>query len=160
MAVGLTPGEERPFVLKCDRELPEGDEGKSVFQLKTLPATVRAVLVDHSRVYEQDADDIKARASGGDEVLTMRARSLEGTTAKDACIAGLAGWSNFRDRHGVEIPFNTQDRKVHGVRIKSAPTDDTINRLTFDQMQELGDAILDNNTLQVDDRKNSPSPPA
>lgn len=154
MAVALTPGEERPHILKRDRKLPEGDEARTVFQIRTIATTLRAVLVDHSRVYEQDADDVKAQAAGSDDNVTMRARTLEGSTSKDACIAGLAGWSNFRDSNGVEVPFETQDRKVHGVRVKDAPKDETINRLAFDDMQELGDAILDNNTLQIEDRKN------
>jgi hypothetical protein len=149
MATGLSPRSTWQYFLKEDLATTKDDEGieipvvpiekRTTFRLKFLPSKTRL-----------DLENIATMKRKGD--VSINVGSIKWAAMK----AGLAGWENFLDGDGNPIPFETDKgrRNISGIVVENPPTDDTLDRLTPGQIQELADVIVEGNTLTKDDRKN------
>lgn len=101
-------------------------EQQTVFHLRRLPTNVHVQLMD----------------------LT--------TAAHVALRAGLAGWTNFRDENGEEIPFKIDPRPeaLYGLPLKATASLATINRLAPADAMEIATTVLKGNELTKTDVKN------
>ncbi len=127
-----------PYVLKCDRDLPPDQQ--TVFQLRPLTNAQRFSLLDMNSV------------QGGS--TTLRG----GTMAQTALRIGLAGWENLTNENDAVVPYVAHQGKVmvHGVAAESPATEETMNRLPWEAVEELADAIMNGLQLTQDDAKKSP----
>ncbi len=130
MAIALDPSKPFDYVLREDRDKPNGDPHKTVFHLKVLTPSENAQIEDNSAVMD---------ASG-------QMRVLNGYATYEALQQGLKGWQNLRDVNGEEVEFPSNIGKA-------------ISYLRPAHRRELAEAITEGNQLTEDESKNSESPP-
>ena len=133
MAVALTPGATRDYVLKAERELPP--EQRSVFVMRAVPLSVRAQF-----------GMLLGRAAGEDPF----AGADQGELSRLYVLAlrtSLVGWRNFRTADGADVLFQAAPLEVNGQRIQGAPTDATLDLLDTATMAELGAEALQSMVL-------------
>lgn len=130
MVVARSTAETFPFVLPAEREAPP--EQRTTFTLRRLSNNAMLRLV---------------------ELVTENHTRLAHTLAVRA---GVAGWENLRDAAGVSIPCDRQNGKaaIAGIDVERPLTEACFDMLPFEALAELTKAVLNGNTLTVDDAKN------
>lgn len=137
--IALTPRTRHPYVLRRDRALP-GDQ-RTTFMLRSLTVEERAALMDAASAFDQQDHTIRIPA---------------GTQALQTVRAGLVGWQNLKSDVGADVAFATDpERAVLGSHKVTPPTDTCLERLPFDVVLELANAIREGSQLSDDDAKNS-----
>lgn len=134
MAVALTPGATRDYVLQAERELPP--EQRSVFVLRAVPLSVRAQF-----------GMLLGRGAAGDDPFAGSDPAELSRLYVLALRTSLVGWRNFRTADGADVPFQAASLDVNGQRIQGAPTDATLDLLDTATMAELGAAALQSMVL-------------
>jgi len=130
----------REYSLKCD----DGDD-KTVFQIGTLDAPLRAYIEDKGLSYSVNASapkDAPANVS-----MNMNARSLE------VVRFGLRGWKNFKDAQGREIQFDRVSQAVPGIGNRHVASDSSLRLLKMDWIKELGKEITGDNFIEAEEKK-------
>lgn len=140
MAIAIDLGEERPYVLKADRKLPEDDPNRTVWMLGALDPHERAKIQDNLMAME-DGDSIRI-TSGSAELKILK--------------LGLRGCENFRDAAGNVIDFDFVKVGSAKKGIRKQPTDEFIARIHPAHRKELAEAINEHNTISEDEKGNSP----
>jgi len=120
MAIAYTLG-PHPYILKRDKDLPE--EEQTTFQLK-------------NRTQEQWDHICPSWASTG------TGYTLLGSTATKILKKVLAGWENYLDKDGNEIPYQASNMKAN------------LNALNAGMRMELAGEVLDRNELTDTESKN------
>jgi len=131
MAIALDPSKPFDYVLREDRDKPNGDPHKTVFHLKVLTPSENAAIEDNSAVMDSDG----------------KMRVLNGYATYEALQQGLKGWHNLRDVNGEEVEF------------PSGNIGKAISYLRPAHRRELAEAITEGNELTEEESKNSESPP-
>lgn len=141
MSIGITPGREYRYVLRRDRALPRDQQ--TVFHYRVLLARERAQLEDEVT-----------------SVVDGDFRTTPNQTNLRTLEAALVGWDNYRDEDGDLIPFHldSKPRMILG-SLRCGPSQDTLDRLRFEDVAELAVAIRAGQHLTQDDAKNSSAPP-
>lgn len=91
--------------------------------------------------------------------LHMRAQALAGDLglmSEFVLRVGIAGWRNFADAAGVEVPctHDKGDRVVHGITVREPLSEASLDHVPISITGELAQAIISGNTLTADDVKN------
>jgi len=128
MPIALDPKSTFPYVLECDRTLPE--EEQTIFQLRGLTVAEEAAVADSMIL-----------AHGGSDELTFRA----GTHQLSVLRFGLRGWEKFLDPDGKEVSFDST--KSHPRHV----SDPCLDRLEPTHRQELTTAILDRGEITAEE---------
>lgn len=126
------------WVFESDRDPDKGTENATKFTLGTLDVFLKGHIFD-------SATEISGQGS-----ITIHTNK----TNIEAVRFGLKGWSNFRDKAGNDVPFKTLKRNVGG-RSYDVVSDETLNRLSLDDIQELGQAIKTGNVVTEEEAKKS-----
>lgn len=132
MAIANTPNQTREWVRKSERELPESQ--RTFFKLRAVPFAVRStfgVLLGMSASGDADAN-ILARL-GKDEVARLYMLALR------CC---LVGWRNYKDESGAEVPFTATNLEVNGITVRGAASDEALDLLDMETIDELGTECL------------------
>lgn len=119
----------------------KGTEEATRFRLGALDARVMAHIRDL-------ATSVTARSVEAGDVRINMASMLFA-----AAQFGLRGWTNLRDSAGNDVPFRTVDRVVGGKTYKVVAPE-LLELLPFDVVQEIGQAVLDGNSLSKEEAKN------
>lgn len=117
-----------PYVLECDRELPDGAPGKWVFTLATISHRQKARILDLSAGANMDP--------------------RIGSNIVETCRGGIRGVSGVTDSKGSPISVKLAPNK-DGVLPEGQ-----LDFIPFEHLPELAKAINDLNTLTDDDAKN------
>jgi hypothetical protein len=120
-------------------------EPRTVFLLGAIPAVVMASLKDQSRVVLVDITNNDGRTPVRTNVGEMQLNYVR---------YGLKGWTNFKNRKGETVPFRTQKQSLSGREVEVA-SDESLNYLSDEIVQELADKLRDFNSLSVEEVKNS-----
>lgn len=139
--IGITKFETEDYICRADPDRTE-EAGASIFVLGALTPEQRAFITDKG-----------GSAQEWDENGNPRLVNRFGSRNLEAIRMGLRGWRQFRDKDGNDIPFNTIKRNVNGV-IYDIPDNATIAILGVELVTELGEAILERNTMLEGVRKN------
>jgi hypothetical protein len=131
MVIAIDPGFEYPYIPKCDKDLPEGEQ--TTFSLKVLDAKVYARITNSSTLNPN----------------TREVRVRGGTVLLDTLREGLVGWNNFKDRDGNPIDF-----KFNKVGKGQRASDESISRIPPKIRSELSDQITEMSDLNKEEAKN------
>lgn len=126
MPIALDPKSTFPYVLKCDRDLP--DESRTVFQLRGLTVAEEASVSDSMILAHSGSDELAFRA-GTHQLTILR--------------FGLRGWEKLMDAEGEPVKFETTRSHPRHV------TDDCLDRLAPSDRQELMSAILERGDISA-----------
>lgn len=146
--VGIDPGATRKYVSKfdpsysADPEVPNGDDA-TVFTLRALTSKQLATVRDKVTRLVPDPDS----PSGATADLLINDQAWETVRY------GLAGWVNFKDTKGNDIPFKTNKENLGGselVVVKKA----LLSQLDLQVIKELAAEIDKDDDLDEDDAKN------
>ena len=132
MPIARSTRETFDFVVTADRRLPK--EQQTTFHLRRLPTVIMLRLRDL-----REGDDA---AIGSWMMVALR--------------AGLAGWTNFLDADGAQVPFalDAAPATVCGIALPASASEQSVNRLGVQDATELALAIMQGNELSADDAKN------
>lgn len=91
--------------------------------------------------------------------LHMRAQALAsdlGLMSEFVLRVGIAGWRNFAEAGGTEVPckHDKGDRVVHGITVRDPLSEESLDFVPIGITGELAQAIINGNTLTADDVKN------
>ena len=119
----------------------KGTPEATVFTLGTLDVFITAHIIDRAMQFSGQGEDTKIEFRNNQQNI-------------DAVRFGLKGWANFKDAAGNDIPFKTLKRNVHG-RDYTVVSDDSLNALPLELIEELAGELRKKNTLTKDEAKNS-----
>lgn len=140
---GVSLMETQDYVSTHDSNKTEA-EGATVFVLGTLDLGMRMKLLDN-------AFDMVQGGEGPARININR-----NTVNMDAVKYGLKGWRNFRDRSGEkEIPFTTETETLGG-KPYTVVSKECMNLLPTNVLLELGQKIMDINSVDAGFAGNSP----
>lgn len=105
MVIALTPNQTREWSPSSEKDAPA--DRRTVFILRAVPFSVRA----HIAAMLAQGGEAAARTTN----ITMR--------------VSLAGWRNFRDPAGAEVPFVSETIDVGGSTVKGVPNAETYEQL-------------------------------
>lgn len=125
----------KEYVLEADRALPESD--RTTFTLRPMSERARRKL-------ENIMGQNLVLGNPGDEAARMSIPI--GDLHATALCAGIAGWTNMRDRNGKDVPFK---RDANGQM-----DSEQLNFFTVAQKSELMREVLALNGLSGADEKN------
>lgn len=133
--VAINPSVEFEYSLINDIAEP-----KTVFKLGVLDIFTRAFL-----------DDTHLGINRDDE-------SLSDVAIRDKYLQfirfGLRGWSNFKDEHGNEVEFTTEEVAFPRIGKRRVVSDASLNRIDSSWVPELVLQILTHNSLRAAELKN------
>jgi len=128
MAIALTTKSVTEYVLERERSLPK--EEQTVWLLRPLSLAFRLQI-----------SELDGKSDGWQRAIS-------------SCLRGsLAGWRNFKDADGKDVPFATESAEVLGLRVPVA-SPESLLAIPSEDALELGARCLANLKLSVDDRKN------
>ena len=130
----------REYSLKCD----EGDD-KTVFQIGTLDAPLRAHIEDKGTSYAVNASapkDAPANVS-----MNMSGRSVE------VVRFGLRGWRNFKDSSKKDVAFDRVSQAVPGIGNRNVASDVSLRALKMEWIKELAKEITGDNMIEAEEKK-------
>jgi len=128
---GLSKIETTEYISEKDPCKTEA-EGATVFLLGAIDKELVGALRDNAQT--MDLTDGKQSM-----VLNTSAMMVK------ACRAGLRGWRNFKDDSGKDIMFKLEEGYLFGKPLKLV-SEETIAKMPFDLVIELGRAIVDKNS--------------
>jgi len=128
MPIALDPKSTFPYVLKCDRDLPESEQ--TVFQLRGLTVAEEASVSDSMILAHSGSDELAFRA-GTHQLTVLR--------------FGLRDWSGFRDKDGNEVKCEMV--KGHPRHI----SDVSLDRLAPKDRQELMAVVLERGEIKTEE---------
>lgn len=135
---GISIFESEEYISRTDTEK---DKSKAtIFILGSLDVSTKARLQDNMMAMESDG-------------INTNIKTNRNTVYLEAVRYGLKGWKNFIDEKGNEIKFDTVKRLVSGGEI-DIPSDESLNRLPSNIIRELGEKILNVNSLSEFMEKN------
>lgn len=111
------------------------------------------VLLEDLKLPPEKRTVFHLRAISGQLALRVHAAAQAKPVA---LLTGVAGWSNFRDANGDEIPCkHTKGRKIiEGIELAEWLSDESLEWLSLPMINELATAVLRGNALDADDVKN------
>lgn len=128
MSIALDPLEQREYVTKADRELPEDEQTQWILQ--PLSARDRMQLDDQYIAASAETDS-------SDQTRTKYSMRLHGRNYA-ALQKGLKGWKNFKDASGKPVNAN-----FLGSGGSSKLSDTSLSRIPDADRAELAGVILD-----------------
>ena len=128
MSIALDPLEQREYVTKADRDLPEDEQ--TAWILQPLSARDRMQLDDQFIAASAETD-------ASDQTKTTYSMRLHGRNYA-ALQKGLKGWKNFKDASGKPVNPN-----FIGKDTNRKMTDASISRVSDADRAELAGVILD-----------------
>lgn len=128
MPIALDPKSTFPYILKSDRDLPEGE--RTVFDLRGLTVAEEASVSDSMILAHSGSDELAFRA-GTHQLTVLR--------------FGLRGWARFLDSSGAEVAF--EQNKAHPRHI----SDTCLDRLSPKDRQELMSAIMERGEIGAEE---------
>lgn len=132
---------DRPEAGKDRRE--EIKPGATVFKLRALDVFLMGYIYDN-------ASSLTGTSGNDDVKITTRVNQ----TNIEAVRHGLLGLTNFSDRQGNAVKFDTQKAVVNG-REYHVASDDIINRLGVRLISELASKIKEISEVTPSEEKNS-----
>lgn len=132
---GVSPVETWDYESPADPD--KGTDQATRFKLRTLDVTTMAELYDGAM--SLDGDKLKFNTN------SMAIRAVR---------RGLAGWANFRDAQGNDIPFETVNRVQNGQPVAEV-AEASLNRIPLELMKELADELKAKNIVTKAEAKNS-----
>ncbi len=131
MVIANDPSGRFAYVLRADLALPE--DQRTTFWVRVLTMREReALIAQGSKATDQPAKYLHL-----------------------VCRVGLDGWDNFRTAGGDIVECELAPRSDGGLYTRgSYLTDRAIERIPFSVLDELATAIVMQNTIGNDDRKN------
>ena len=130
--------------------LQDDTEPKTIFRLGVIPTVVLAFVKDQSRVVVMNITENDGQTKVRPNLGEMQVAYVR---------YGLKGWSNFKDKDGNDIPFETEEVQ-HGGREIKVVSDGSINKLPDDALMELSGVLQQMNSLNANEVKNLNSPSA
>lgn len=112
----------------CENE----EKGATIFILGVLDKETLGALKDSAQTME---------LVEGKQSMVLNTSSM----LVKACRAGLKGWRNFKDETGKDIMFKLEEGYLFDKPLKLV-SKDTIDKMPFDLVIELGRAIVDKNS--------------
>lgn len=138
MAVtGTRIRETENYILESDPAKSEA-EGATIWKLSAISVDQRAAIQDGTMTLGADKS----------VRITMHSRNL--TLLR----IGLKGVINYKDASGRDIPFSTEERYVDG-ELMHVPSDKFISTLDPAWITEIGNRILNINSVSDEERKKS-----
>ncbi len=131
----------REFILKVDKE----DANPVVFQIGMLDPFLRAEVNDKLSGYSVNKNGSEALAD-----VHIHAHTRNITVVR----YGLKGWKNFKDAQGNDVKFDTISEAIPKVGNRPIVSVECIKRLKANWVNELAEAIMDDNVLVEQDEKN------
>jgi hypothetical protein len=128
MPIALDPKSTFPYVLQCDRDLPEDEQ--TVFELRGLTVAEEAAVSDSMIL-----------AHGGTDELSFRAGTHQLTILRH----GLRGWQRFNGANGEPVEFELTKGHPRNV------TDGCLDRLDPKHRQELSNAIMERGNITAEE---------
>ena len=128
MPIALDPKSTFPYVLECDRKLP--NEQQTVFKLRGLTVAEEASVSDSMILAHSGTDELAFRA-GTHQLTILR--------------FGLRGWEGFVNGEGAEVRF--EQGKGHPRHI----TDECLDRLSTKNRTELSNAVMARGEITADE---------
>lgn len=155
MVTATSPGKRVDYILEEDRDKPEGD--RSVFHLRVLRRKQKVRVMSLVGQILAEGIDPSALEKTGDEEADKLAAGIEMLKNPEivekieACLTeiarvGIAGWDNVPDGDGGFV-----EAKVSGDLL----SEECVEWLSMDQLQELMQAVQTTNKLSEDERGNS-----
>lgn len=138
--IGISKFETSDYISSGDPARSEA-EGATIFILGSLDVDSRAQIQDNTVSYEAD------------ESGKMNMRLAPAARMLMAVRLGLRGWRNFKDENGNDILFETVDRVING-KLSKVVSDKALGHLPSSLIIELGNQIIEKNTLNGDITKN------
>lgn len=136
MLHALTLEGVRDFQSKYDPG--KGTDQATTFKLKALDSRV------HGKVRDSATRVMVDPSRPSDEVETTIEQS---EVHFMACSFGLAGWSNFQDARGNDVPFRTKKRNLGG-RSYEIVDPDLMRTIPSAVIKELAEEIMKDNELK------------
>ena len=132
MPIARSTKETFDFVVTNDRALPKAQQ--TTFHLRRLPTVIMLRL--------RDLREGEDAAIGSWMTVALR--------------AGIAGWTNFLDADGAQVPFalDAAPATVCGIGLPVSASEAAVNRLGVEDATEIALAIMRGNELTTDDVKN------
>ena len=128
---GLSKIETSEYISEADSCATEAD-GATVFLLGAVDKETLGALRDNAQTIE---------FVDGKQSMVMNNAAM----MVRACRIGLRGWRNFKDIEGKDIPFRVEDGVLFGKEMKLV-SQETIDKMPFDLVIELGRAIVAKNS--------------
>jgi len=128
---GLSKIETSEYISEKDPCKTE-QEGATVFLIGAIDKETLGALRDSAQAMEMVE---------GKQQLIMNTSAM----FVKACRAGLRGWRNFKDETGKDIIFKSEDGYLFEKQLKLV-SKETIDKMPFDLVIELGRAIVDKNS--------------
>lgn len=142
--VGMRIGEEVRYQSTTDPD--RGKPEATIFRLVTLSSRIMARVKDRALRFMQD----EAQPGGASAEYLMNEMAYE------LVRHGLAGWENFKDGEGNDIPFTTKKVNVAGVD-SHVVSEEAMSHLSLDLIQELAGELQRVNEPTEEGRKKSES---
>jgi hypothetical protein len=115
---------------------------RTIFILGTIDPLVAARLMDAHMEIRQLGKDGERTIFHTNEQLYLFA------------LAGIKGWSNFKDAHSNEVPFQVEEKTMFGQKIFVVKAEMLAAHLTLDEIVEIGAQVKKLVTLGVEETKN------
>lgn len=128
---GLSKIETSEYISENDPCKTE-QEGATVFLIGAVDKETIGALKDNAQAME---------LVDGKQQMVVNTSA----TMIKACRAGLRGWRNFKDENGKDIIFKLEDGYLFDKSMKLV-SKETIDKMPFDLVIELGRAIVDKNS--------------
>lgn len=139
------------------RHICSFDKGEppTVFEYGTLTSgDVGAIRDAVTKItFKGDLKDSEVDEEGRDFTTQVNTSAMN----REAVRRGLRGWENLMDSKGKPITFKTRTREIDRVQREVVP-DDLLNLLPLPVIAELGEKILEENSLKEEDSGNSQGP--
>jgi len=115
----------------------------TVFRLRPLDVFLMGYIYDNA-----------SELSGRQDSIEIGIRTKINQTNIEAVRHGLVGFSNFFDKNGKEVRFETHDIKING-RDYTVASDATMKLLGLQLIQELAEQVKNISEVSAEEEKNS-----
>jgi hypothetical protein len=139
MITGIDISETFDYISPSDKSEP-----KTVFKVGVIPTIVMASIRDQSRIVMVDLQTMDGKTPVRTNIAEMQLNYVR---------HGLKGWSNLKDKRGNVLTFTTKKTTLAGREIDIV-SDESLNQIPDDIIQELSEKIRDLNTLSSEEIKN------